>query len=67
MKRPNNPFIGTNYIGKEEQKAVKEVLKSKSIPIRSKIMHNALPSTRDCIKRPASNIAIKKAISIIQL
>ena len=28
---PNDPFIGTHYIGKEELKAVKQVLKSKSL------------------------------------
>ena len=28
---PNDPFIGTHYIGKEEIKAVKKVLKSKSL------------------------------------
>lgn len=31
MKIPNDPFIGTHYIGKEELKAVKQVLKSKSL------------------------------------
>lgn len=31
MKIPNDPFIGTHYIGKEEIKAVKKVLKSKSL------------------------------------
>jgi dTDP-4-amino-4,6-dideoxygalactose transaminase len=28
---PNDPFVGTHYIGKEEMRAVKEVLKSKSL------------------------------------
>ncbi len=28
---PNDPFLGTHYIGKEEQKAAREVLKSKSL------------------------------------
>lgn len=31
MKIPNDPFIGTHYIGKEEIKAAKKVLKSKSL------------------------------------
>lgn len=31
MKIPNDPFLGTNYIGKEEIRAAKEVLKSKSL------------------------------------
>lgn len=31
MKIPNDPFIGTHYIGREEIRAVKEVLKSKSM------------------------------------
>lgn len=31
MKIPNDPFLGTHYIGKEEQKAAKKVLKSKSL------------------------------------
>lgn len=31
MVIPNDPFIGTHYIGKEEEKAVNEVLKSKSL------------------------------------
>lgn len=31
MKIPNDPFLGTHYIGKEEEKAVKKVLKSKSL------------------------------------
>ena len=31
MKIPNDPFIGTHYIGKAEIKAVKKVLKSKSL------------------------------------
>ncbi len=31
MKIPNDPFIGTHYIGKEELKAVKQVIKSKSL------------------------------------
>jgi len=31
MVIPNNPFLGTSYIGKEEIKAVKKVLKSKSL------------------------------------
>ncbi len=31
MKIPNDPFIGTHYIGHEERQAVKKVLKSKSL------------------------------------
>ena len=31
MKIPNDPFLGTYYIGKEEKKAVNRVLKSKSL------------------------------------
>lgn len=31
MKIPNDPFLGTNYIGKEEIRAVNKVLKSKSL------------------------------------
>lgn len=31
MKIPNDPFIGTHYIGKEELKAVKKIIKSKSL------------------------------------
>lgn len=31
MKIPNDPFLGTHYIGKEEIKAAKKVLKSKSL------------------------------------
>lgn len=31
MKIPNDPFLGTYYIGKEEKKAVNEVLNSKSL------------------------------------
>ena len=31
MKIPNDPFLGTHYIGKEEEKAVKKVLRSKSL------------------------------------
>ena len=31
MKIPNNPFFGTKYIGKKEIKAVKKVMKSKSL------------------------------------
>lgn len=31
MKIPNDPFIGTHYIGNEELKAVKKVIKSKSL------------------------------------
>ncbi len=31
MNIPNNPFLGTHYIGKEEIKAANEVLKSKSL------------------------------------
>lgn len=31
MKIPNDPFLGTYYIGKEEEKAVKKVIKSKSL------------------------------------
>lgn len=31
MKIPNDPFLGTHYIGKEELKAVKKVIKSKSL------------------------------------
>lgn len=31
MKIPNDPFLGTSYIGKEEVKAVKKVLKNKSL------------------------------------
>ena len=31
MNIPNDPFLGTHYIGKEELKAVKQVIKSKSL------------------------------------
>ena len=31
MKIPNDPFLGTHYIGNEELKLVKKVLKSKSL------------------------------------
>lgn len=31
MKIPNDPFLGTHYIGKEEMNAVKKVIKSKSL------------------------------------
>ncbi len=31
MTIPNDPFLGTHYIGKEELKAVKKVIKSKSL------------------------------------
>lgn len=31
MKIPNDPFLGTHYIGKQEIKAAKQVLKSKSL------------------------------------
>lgn len=31
MKIPNDPFLGTHYIGKEEMRAVKKVMKSKSL------------------------------------
>ena len=30
MNIPNDPFIGTHYIGKEELRAAKQVLKAKS-------------------------------------
>ncbi len=31
MMIPNDPFLGTHYIGREEQKAVRKILKSKSL------------------------------------
>ena len=31
MTIPNDPFLGTHYIGREEQKAVKKIIKSKSL------------------------------------
>ena len=62
MKIPNDPFIGTHHIGKEEEKAVLQVIRSKSL-----FRHHGpdlLYKTNELEKRLAEFLGVKHVLAV---